>query len=333
MDHHPGLGLQVIPGADVAGSEVPGDQEGRVRARDVGAGADQHQRYEHEPGGGQAGVESPAPMKRLPERRREEEAVIGQHHHRRHGHDLFRAHAHRARGDRRRIPGARPRRLRAPNHAIEREQEEQPHQQLGPLHDVGDALGLQRVHDPDQRRRERHPWRRVAVPLTQAGTQQRAPYDPVQRQRRHDVDGQVEGVIAPDVQPAQRVVHGQGKVDDGPRSHRAVGRRGQEARQRPELADARVSRNRAQVVEEEGAAQAVVVGPDAGKDQQNGSDPRGGGHGRAPSGPGGRAGGGSAFPASLSTGRALGHAARTGGACMPPLYPTLRCAGPASMVS
>jgi len=45
----------------------------------------------------------------------------------------------------------------AAQHAIKRQQVKHAHERLVSMDDVRDALGLQRMNDPDQRRRERNP--------------------------------------------------------------------------------------------------------------------------------------------------------------------------------
>ena len=119
-----------------------------------------------------------------------------------------------------------PHRVDAADGAVQGQQEEQTHQQLGALDDVRDALRLQRVHRPEQRHRHREPRCLVAVASSQARGQERSPDDAEEQERTQQVYGQVEGVVAPDVEPSECVVDRQREVHDRPACHGARDGRG-----------------------------------------------------------------------------------------------------------
>ena len=74
---------------------------------------------------------------------------------------------------------------------------------------------------------------------------QRSPQDAEERQGGEDVDRQVDGMIAPGIQPAEGVVDGEGEVQQRPAADRlAVARRGERLPDRPEMADRRVLNDR-----------------------------------------------------------------------------------------
>ena len=81
-------------------------------------------------------------------------------------------------------------------------QVEEPHERLGPLDDVGDALGLQRVDDPDQRRRQREQRRVAARYLAELRQPDHATNDAEERQAGEQVHREVHQVISPDVEPS-----------------------------------------------------------------------------------------------------------------------------------
>jgi hypothetical protein len=64
---------------------------------------------------------------------------------------------------------------------------------------------VQRVHRPDQRDRKRQRCGGCGKPIAHAWRLQRSPDDPEQRQRGQNVDGEIEGVITPQVSQERRL--------------------------------------------------------------------------------------------------------------------------------
>src|SRR5690606_14105189 len=77
------------------------------------------------------------------------------------------------------------------NRAVEREQQEESHQRLGALDDVGDGRGLKRVDDPEQRDGSRQRDRVRAEPLGEYRALKRAPAEAIERQRGEDMDDEI----------------------------------------------------------------------------------------------------------------------------------------------
>jgi hypothetical protein len=73
-------------------------------------------------------------------------------------------------------------RLTGANAAVQREQEEESHQRLGALNDVGDARGLQRMDEPDSRYRHREPARGLSVSCAEFVAFQHSPHDAEQQE-------------------------------------------------------------------------------------------------------------------------------------------------------
>ena len=216
----------------------------------------QHRHEQHDQRRREGAVHAPAPRPVLAEE------VIPEHdEHGREDHRLLGAHAERARDRRAPRPPA--------DRAVQRQQQEQAAEALAALNDVGDGAGRQRVHDPDERDGERQRRRGVAEPRAQTIRRQRPADDAEEREPGRQVDQQVQRVIAGDVEPAKRMVEGEREVEDGtarrPRSRRRV-----QPLRRPERADARIVRDAREIVEDEGSAEAVRVGEDAGRDEIDG---------------------------------------------------------------
>ena len=170
---------------------------------------------------------------------------------------------------RRRLLGAE-----SPDRAVQREEVEQPHQPLGPLHEVSDGVRLERMQHPDRSHNQCQPardaWgdRRERGP---AGPGQRPPQYAEQDETRGDVDEQVKRVVAADVLPGDGVVDREGERGDGPAGERRILRRPGRLPHRPEPADVRVRLNGLDVVKDERPAEAVVVGGRR-HDRQNGGN-------------------------------------------------------------
>ena len=98
-------------------------------------------------------MRAPAPAPGLAEGAPEKRAVVKKDHHGGRHHDLLRRHAAKAGQPSRPEPTPCPapgRRLRSAQEAVQRQEVAKAHQRLGPLDDVGDGRGLQRVEGPKE---------------------------------------------------------------------------------------------------------------------------------------------------------------------------------------
>ena len=190
----------------------------------LGSSADQrsgtrtpgHQSREHQPAGAQADVQPPPLPKGCTKRSREEDAIVEQDDHRRDGHDLLAGHAQDGRDRGGGIPSPGMRGIGAPNDRIKGQKEEEAHHELGPLDDIRDALRLQRVDEPEDRHGRRQPRRVGSIRAREPRTRQRPADDAEQHQASQDVQGDVHGVITPDVEATQSVVDSQREIDERP---------------------------------------------------------------------------------------------------------------------
>ena len=117
---------------------------------------------------------------------------------------------------------------RAADQPVKRQQIEESHQGLRPLSKIGHRLGLERVEGPECGNGQ--PQRRggSAEAVAHRRQQQGPPQDAKQQQGRRQMDGQVGGVKAPDVQAAHGIVDRQGEVQQRPAGDgRAVAGRAQ----------------------------------------------------------------------------------------------------------
>ncbi len=143
---HAGLGHGVAPRSEA------GNQD-RLFFQPAG-----HQQCpEDRPGGGKVEVQLPALADERPEGRGEEDPIVEQRDEGGDGHDLLAARAQGAGEDGGQIPGLGVRGTGAAHEAVEGQQEEQAHQGLGALDDVGDALGLKGVNGSVSRVRRTMP--------------------------------------------------------------------------------------------------------------------------------------------------------------------------------
>ena len=221
---------------------------------------------EHEPCGGQSAIQRRAFPESQRHRAGREHRVVEQHQHRGRHHDLLAGHPGRAREDRSHAPS---RGMRAPVHApdrtVEREQVEQPHHRLGPLRDVVDHLGLERVDQPEERDgRSGQPRAHRIV----AARRQRPADDPEQHEGREHEHPEVPHPERGGGEAALRVAEGERQADERAPRDRTLCRRAHRLREGPERGDVGVLLDRVHVVEDEGRVQAVGVGEDARRDQQ-----------------------------------------------------------------
>ena len=261
MQDHSRLRHGVAPGGQMAETEP----RGGVARRHLRSGQNQ-------PRARQAAVQAISVAQRLAERRGEEGAIVEQHGKGGRDHDLLARHAHRTRDDRSGVPAAPADQTVAADDAVQRQKVEESHQRFGALDDVGDALGLQRVDHPDQCRCQCEPPCRAAVRVLEARSRQRAVDDTAEHQRREHVHGQVERVVTPDVQATQRVVDRQREVRERAAFDRTMRRWRERLPRRPEPADVRVVRDRADVVEDEWSGETVVVDREADDDEHQRRD-------------------------------------------------------------
>ena len=150
----------------------------------------------------------------------------------------------------------------AAHEAVESQQEEQAHQGLGALDDVGDAFGLEGVDEPDGCHGRGQPGGSLRVAGAQRLAFQGAAHDAEEQQAGQEVDGEVEGMVAPNVQPAEGIVDRQGELHERASGMRHYLPRG------PEMADLRVVEDAGLVVEDEAPGEAVEVCGEPQADQQ-----------------------------------------------------------------
>ena len=219
-----------------------------------------------EPRGRQRQVQSPAPPKRLAERAGDEAPVVEQRHQRRGDHDLLAAHSQRARRDRAGAPCARPPRARGADETIKRQQKKDPMSDSARCDEVCHRLRQQRVDRPEQRHAERD--RRgdpFAEPPRDRGKFQRPAREAEERQRRQQVNRQVQLMVSADVHLAQRVVERKGQVHDRPRP-------GQNAPEQILLHADQVTETA--VVEDERSVETVAVGEQSDADDRQAAERR-----------------------------------------------------------
>ena len=235
-----------------------------------------HQGHENQPAGRQADIE-PAPLpKRRAKRTGEEDAIVEQHDHRRDDHDLLAAHAQDGRDGRRGIPSPGIRGIGAPNDRIKGQKEEQAHHELGPLDDIRDALRLQGMNEPEDRHGRRQPCRVRSIRAREPRARQGSADDPEQGQAGQDVQGEVHGVITPDIEATQGIVDCQREIDDRPAPDGgALTRRRESVPDRPEVPNRRVGPDGQPVIEDERTVQAVVEGEHSSAGEDDGRDQRG----------------------------------------------------------
>ena len=126
-----------------------------------------------------------------------EEQPVPQHDDERRGdHDFLGRHAAGTDRDRGGTPPPPARGIAGgANRAVERREVAEPHQRLDALHDVSHRFGVERVDGPQERNRGRCGGRDGAEAVAQRGRDQRAPHDAEERERREQVDDQIERVV------------------------------------------------------------------------------------------------------------------------------------------
>ena len=115
-------------------------------------------------------------------------------------------------------------RLRAAQYAVQAGEIEQARHRLEALGDVADALGLERVDDPEERHGEGQPGGlRVAGRACRA-QEKRPPHDVEEQQPGQQVHEEVEHVVALHVVTAERVVERERETREGavPQARRTV---------------------------------------------------------------------------------------------------------------
>jgi hypothetical protein len=237
------------------------------------------------PGRGQGQVERAPPPERRKRRAAHERRVVEQHDQRCHRTDFLGADAEGAGHHRSHVPAPVAVVFEAADGAVQGEQEEQAHQRLGSLHDVGHALGLHRVGEPNESGRQRQPGRPLAVALAEASAGQGATHDPEQHERGSDVNRQVDGMEALRAAAEPRHVDGKREAQHRSAHHRAalaagvgalgVAEQAERHRlgQRPQLANVGIVANRLLGIEAaEQIAEAVRVRTQCDGDDEGGGD-------------------------------------------------------------
>ena len=230
-----------------------------------------HQVGQQRPGEGEGHIIPPPPRPRGPERGRPKRPVVEQDEDRRGQHDLLRHHAQPAARGRHGGPARRAGRVHRPDEAIQGEQVAQAHQGLGPLAEVGDRAGEQRVHRPQQgHKHAERPCHRAVAPDA-AGRAQRAAHHAQQQQGRADMDREVDRVVARHRRPGPGVVEGERQVQQRPAARGGAGRR----QHRPEVrqvGEGGVFGDRRLVVEQQRHCQGVRVGQQDGAGEEAGRE-------------------------------------------------------------
>src|ERR1017187_8605001 len=127
------------------------------------------------------------------------------------------------------------------------------------------------MHGPENREGQGQLGGDRAKALPEPRLQESPPYNTQQGQSGEDMNGQIEGVITPDVQATDRVVDGERKIDERPAldGNASPTWRGQHIRDRPEMADGWVLHDRLGVVKDEWTGEAVVPGQQPRDDDHN----------------------------------------------------------------
>ena len=259
---HARLCLQIIPRGQSLNSESRG-----------GVGGPRHQDGQYEPGCGQVDVECGPPMPQFAKRRYQEDAIVEQDDQRSTDHDLLASHAEGARDGGGQKPPAWACGLGPAQRAVQRQQQEQGHQQFRTLDDVGDAFGLQRVHLPNERNGHCQPCGGPVQSALELFEAECSAQQTEEHQCTRQMQGQVDRVVAADVQPAQGIVQRKRLA-----LHRAsfdgeIGGDKHGIPNRPPVMDMGIVADGIQVVENKWPAKAVVIGPDAnGDDDQRGNE-------------------------------------------------------------
>ena len=231
-------------------------------------------RHQHQPGGGQAGIQARAGPHRLRDRAKDKHAIVEDDHQRGRHHRLFRSHSQRAGQDGDDRPSLPCRRASRADAGVKRQQVEQRHHRFSALRQIVDRFGVQRMEGPQQRHRKRQ----IDGFAVEAGGKivltQRPMDNPEQGERTSQVYGDVPGMVAADIQAVECVVQRKRRVD-----HRASGD-GQltlgdeQARETPPLANLTVFDDREHVVHDERPRETVRVHTQPNRYQKSGPAPR-----------------------------------------------------------
>ena len=121
------------------------------------------------------------------------------------------------------------------------------------------------MHDPQKRcgqGQEARPahWQAWVGVRGAAHRHERSSHNPKQREPGEDMNGEVERMITPDGRPADRIVDGQGEIQQRPAVDCRAGcaRRRQDGADRPQMPDCRIAQDGRPVVEDERAGKAVM---------------------------------------------------------------------------
>ena len=258
----------------------------------AGSGGIPMQGRQHAPAGQQGGIEPAAPAQGLANRAGREGGVVEQRHNRHGGDRFLDRRAGGAGDDGQRRPAATAGCVTRADDRIDRQQVAHRHHRLGPRDDVGDDLGVQRMHEPQQRHHEGDRVGRGGELRRQPGRPQRPAHDAPYQQTDGGVHGQVPQVVTGRIQAAGGIVERQRQADQRPPRHRALRRRSQRTADRAERGDVRIALDRLVVVEKERRADAGAEGEDRGQHQHRRDQPhrqtRRAGRGRCRRAAGGR---------------------------------------------
>jgi hypothetical protein len=130
------------------------------------------------------------------------------------------------------------------------------------------------MNDPQERCRAGQIGGAAAESNAQPRELERPADDAERQQRANQVDRDVAGVIAANVEAADRIVEGEGQIDDRAPGNRSVGLRNKHARRLPPLTNLAVVDDRRLVVENKRAGQAVRIGEKSGDDDERGAPPQ-----------------------------------------------------------
>src|SRR5438132_1032 len=129
------------------------------------------------------------------------------------------------------------------------------------------------MDEPEKCDRRREPWPRLADLGAETLPCERPADERPEEEAVREMEHEIEGVIALDVEPAERVVDGEAQVDERAPGDGAMDRRQERHPRRPEMPDGRIPGDRLEVVEEERAVEAVGVRGDARADEEERSEP------------------------------------------------------------
>ena len=200
---------EIVRDHDALIEEVGPRTNARAEAHRAGGRTRDRRDHKHQPGHCQRRVETPPAAKRVRERIEEEDPIDEDHGHGNGHHRLLTRHSQGAREHGGDEPSSRTCRGVRANTGIESQEVEERHHQLGPLTQVIDRLGIQRMQHPQ----------RCAGKSKDDGMIDAAD-EAEQHEGAQNVDGDVADVVSADAQAADGVVDRKGKghqraADDG----------------------------------------------------------------------------------------------------------------------